>query len=91
MSTQQKSHWGTMLRLLTFMKPLNGVMAISVTARTGKMWGATLLVAVAAASVGKFIASPTSGELWSIAGWLVLGAFGLGLTHSCAGRDAVRS
>ena len=81
MSTQQKSHWGTMLRLLTFMKPLNGVMAISVTARTGKMWGATLLVAVAAASVGKFIASPTSGELWSIAGWLVLGAFGLGLTH----------
>ncbi len=81
MSTQQKSHWGTMLRLLAFMKPLNGVMAISVTARTGKMWGATLLVAVAAASVGKFIANPTSGELWSIAGWLVLGAFGLGLTH----------
>ena len=81
MSTQQKSHWGTMLRLLAFMQPLNGVMAISVTARTGKMWGATLLVAVAAASVGKFIANPSSGELWSIAGWLVLGAFGLGLTH----------
>ncbi len=81
MTTRQKSHWDTMLRLLAFMKPLNGVMAISVTARTGKMWGATLLVAVAAASVGKFIANPTSGELWSIAGWLVLGAFGLGLTH----------
>ena len=81
MTTRRKSHWDTMLRLLAFMKPLNGVMAISVTARTGKMWGATLLVAVAAASVGKFIANPTSGELWSIAGWLVLGAFGLGLTH----------
>ena len=81
MSTQQRSHWRTMLRLLAFMKPLNGVMAISVTARTGKMWGATVLVAVAAAAVGKFIANPTTGELWSIAGWLVLGAFGLGLTH----------
>ena len=81
MSTQQKSHWGTMLRLLAFMKPLNGVMAISIIARTGKMWGATLLVAVAAASVGKYIANPTSAELWTIASWLILGAFGLGLTH----------
>lgn len=81
MSTQQKSHWSTMVRLLGFMKPLNGFMAVSVIGRTGKMWCATLLVAVAAASVGKYIANPTAGELWTIAGWLVLGAFGLGLMH----------
>ena len=81
MSTQQKSHWSTMFRLLQFMKPLNGVMAVSVTARTAKLWGVTILVAVAAGSVAKFIANPTSAELWSIAGWLVLGAFGLGLSH----------
>jgi len=76
-----KSHWTTMFRLLDFMKPLNGVMAVSVTARTGKLWGATILIAVAAAGVGKFVADPTSDQLWSIAGWLVLGAFGLGLAH----------
>ncbi len=81
MSTQQKSHWSTMFRLLGFMKPLNGTMVISITARTGKLWGATILIAVAAASVGKFVANPTSAELWSITGWLVLGAFGLGLAH----------
>ncbi len=81
MSTRKKSHWSTMFRLLRFMKPLNGVMAVSVTARTGKLWGATILVAVAAMSVARFVANPTSSELWSIAGWLVLGAFGLGLAH----------
>ena len=81
MSTQDQTHWTTMFRLLRFMQPLNGVMAISVTARTAKLWGATILVAVAAAAVGKFVANPTSAELWSVAGWLVLGAFGLGLSH----------
>jgi ATP-binding cassette subfamily B protein len=81
MSNEKKSHWGTMVRLLQFMKPLNGIMAISVTARTGKLWGATILIAVAAASVGKYVANPASAELWSITGWLVLGAFGLGLAH----------
>ncbi|MDH5254818.1 MAG: thiol reductant ABC exporter subunit CydC [Gammaproteobacteria bacterium] len=81
MNNAQKSHWTTMFRLLRFMRPLNGVMAVSVTARTAKLWGATILVAVAAMSVAKFVANPTSAELWSIAGWLVLGAFGLGLAH----------
>ena len=76
-----KSHWRTMLRLLRFMKPLNGVMAISVSARTGKLWGATILIAVATMGVAQYVANPTSGQLWSIAGWLVLGAFGFGLMH----------
>lgn len=77
----RRSHWTTMFRLLDFMRPLNGVMAISVTARVGKLWGATILIAVAAMGVGKYVADPTSAQLWSIAGWLVLGAFGLGLAH----------
>ena len=76
-----KSHWTTMFRLLDFMKPLNGVMAVSVTARIGKLWGVTILVAVAAMAVGRYVANPTSAELWSIAGWLVLGAVGLGFAH----------
>jgi ATP-binding cassette, subfamily C, bacterial CydC len=76
-----KSHWSTMFRLLDFMKPLNGFMAISISARVGKMWGSTLLIAIAAAGVAKFTGDPTTDQLWSIAGWLVLGAFGLGLTH----------
>ncbi len=76
-----KSHWSTMLRLLRFMKPLNGVMAVSVSARTGKLWGATILIAVAAMSVSKYVADPSSAQLWSITGWLVLAAFGLGLMH----------
>ena len=81
MSKFTPGHSHTLLRLLRFMRPLNGVMAASVMARTGKMWGATVLVAVAAASVDTFIKQPDSVQLWSIAGWLTLGAFGLGLTH----------
>ena len=79
--TLRKNHWSTMFRLLRFMKPLNGVMLVSIIGRIGKMWGSTILIAVAAGSVAKYVADPTTDQLWSIGGWLVLGAFGLGLFH----------
>jgi ATP-binding cassette subfamily C protein CydC len=79
--TLKKSHWSTMFRLLRFMKPLNGVMLVSICGRIGKMWGSTVLIAVAAASVAKYVADPTTEQLWSIGGWLALAAFALGFFH----------
>jgi ATP-binding cassette subfamily B protein len=76
-----KSHWQTMFRLLDFMKPLNGVMALSVSCRIGKLWGATLIIAVAVMAVAAFVQEPSGATLWRWGGWLVLGAFGLGLMH----------
>ena len=76
-----KSHWGTMLRLLAFMKPLNGVMAHLSHGADGQDVGRTLLVAVAAASVASSSpARPAANSGRSPAGWS-LGAFGLGLSH----------
>jgi ATP-binding cassette subfamily B protein len=81
MADTPKSHWQTMFRLLEFMKPLNGVMALSVACRIGKLWGSTLIIAVAVMAVAAFVAEPSSATLWRWSGWIVLGALGLGFMH----------
>lgn len=81
MSDPHRSHWRTLVRLLEFMRPLNGVMAISVVARIGKMWGSTLLIALAALAVSRYVENPQPEQLWAIGGWLVGAAFLLGFMH----------
>ncbi|MBV6417089.1 MAG: Lipid A export ATP-binding/permease protein MsbA [Steroidobacteraceae bacterium] len=68
-------------RLLAFMRPLNGVMCISVCARTVKLVMQTVLIALAAAAVARFVAAPSGGTLGAIALGLVGAAFLLGLSN----------
>ena len=68
-------------RLLGFMRPLNGVMCISVCARTVKLVMQTVLIALAAAAVARFVAAPSGGTLGAIALGLVGAAFLLGLSN----------
>jgi ATP-binding cassette subfamily B protein len=62
-------------RLLRFMRPLNGVMLVSVSARTVKLLMQTALIAFAAASVARHVADPGSGTI----GHVVLGLMGYAL------------
>ncbi|HNR22487.1 MAG TPA: thiol reductant ABC exporter subunit CydC [Steroidobacteraceae bacterium] len=62
-------------RLLAFMRPLNGVMLVSVTARTVKLLMQTALIAFAAASVARHVADPAAGAI----GHVVLGLMGYAL------------
>jgi len=78
---QRFTHVQTLQRLLGFIGPLRGVMAISVTMRIARQLAATLLIALAAAAVARFVAEPGAAVIWSIAGWLVLTAAGLGTVH----------
>ena len=73
------THWQVMVRLLKFMKPLNGVMAISTFSRAVKLLMQTALIAYAVASVSHFVADPATHTLWRIAGMLLMYAFLLGL------------
>ncbi len=66
------THWQIVMRLLRFMKPLNGTMVVSTIARATKLMGYTALIAVAASSVADYVADPSSNTLWAIA-WVLVG------------------
>ncbi len=73
------SHWEIVVRLLKFMKPLNGIMVLSTFARTVKLLMQVALIAFAAAGVSMYVTAPTSDTLWRIGGMLAFYAFLLGL------------
>ncbi len=68
-------------RLLAFMRPLRGVMLLSVSARTIKLTMQAALIALAAAGVARFVAEPGSAAITGIALGLVACAFALGLSN----------
>ena len=68
-------------RLLAFMRPLNGVMLLSVSARTVKLTMQTALIAFAVAGVARFVANPDSAAISHIVLGLVAYAFALGLSN----------
>ena len=68
-------------RLLAFMRPLNGVMLLSVSARTVKLTMQTALIAFAVAGVARFVADPDSAAISHIVFGLVAYAFALGLSN----------
>ncbi len=78
---QAYTHSQTLKRLLGFIGPLKAVMAISVIMRIARQLAATLLIALAAAAVARYVADPGSAAIWSITGWLVLTAAVLGTVH----------
>lgn len=73
------THWQILIRLLKFMKPLNGIMALSTFSRAVKLLMQTALIAYAVASVSVFVAAPETQTLWTIGRMLVFYAFLLGL------------
>jgi ATP-binding cassette subfamily B protein len=73
------SQWEILVRLLKFMKPLNGVMVLSTFARTVKLLMQVALIAFAVAGVSRYVAAPEAATLWGIAGMLAFYAFLLGL------------
>jgi len=73
------THWQVVKRLLAFMKPLNGIMALSMCSRTVKLLMQTALIAYAVAGVAMYVAAPEAATLWKIGGMLVFYAFLLGL------------
>jgi ATP-binding cassette subfamily B protein len=75
------SHWRVLGRLLRFMRPLNGIMAVSVVARTVKLLMQTALIAFAAAGIARYVAFPAAESLWHIVIGLVGYAFLLGLSN----------
>ncbi len=75
------THGQTLKRLLGFIGPLRGVMAISVVMRIARQLASTLLIALAAAAVARFVSDPGSAVIWSITGYMVLTAAVLGTVH----------
>lgn len=73
------TQWEILVRLLKFMKPLNGVMALSTFARTVKLLMQVALIAFAVAGVSRYVAVPEAATLWNIVGMLAFYAFLLGL------------
>jgi len=73
------SHFAILVRLLRFMRPLNGVMVVSTVARTIKLLMQVALIAFAVAAVSRYVAAPELGTLWSIIAMLAMYAFLLGL------------
>jgi len=71
-------------RLIAFMRPLNGVMTLSTGARIVKLLMQSVLIAYAAAAVGKYVADPTSGSLWHIVGMIAMYAFVFGVASYVA-------
>ena len=68
-------------RLNAFMRPLYGVMAFSIVMRVMNMMSATVLVAIAAGTIGYYLADPSSAVLWAGSGFMVIAAAKLGLFH----------
>ncbi len=73
------THWQILVRLLKFMKPLNGIMALSTFSRAVKLLMKTALIAYAVAGVSMFVQAPETDTLWTIGKMLVFYAFVLGL------------
>ncbi|MCC5795320.1 MAG: thiol reductant ABC exporter subunit CydC [Chromatiales bacterium] len=73
------SHREVLVRLLKFMRPLNGVMVVSTVARTIKLLMQVALIAFAVAGVGRYVADPGAATLWYVVGMLAMYAFFLGL------------
>ncbi|MBW7929835.1 MAG: thiol reductant ABC exporter subunit CydC [Gammaproteobacteria bacterium] len=72
------SHWQIVIRLLRFMKPLNGIMVVSTVARAIKLLMRITLIAYAAGSVALYVAAPGADTLWHIGWMLALCALVLG-------------
>lgn len=68
-------------RLLGFMRPLHGVMCVSVCARTVKLTTQTALIALAVSAVARYVAAPTGETLTAVALGLAACAFVLGLSN----------
>ncbi len=68
-------------RLLAFMRPLNGIMLLSVSARTVKLTMQTALIAFAAAGVAHYVADTGGSPLTDIVLGLVACAFVLGFSN----------
>ena len=68
-------------RLNVFMRPLYGVMAFSIVMRVMNMMSATVLIAVAAGTIGYYLADPSTAVLWAGGGFMVIAAAKLGLFH----------
>jgi ATP-binding cassette subfamily B protein len=73
------THWHIVVRLLKFMRPLNGVMALSSFSRAVKLLMQTAIIAYAVSSVSMYVADPSAHTLWRIVGMLLMYAFLLGL------------
>jgi ATP-binding cassette subfamily B protein len=73
------THGQVLLRLLKFMRPLNGIMALSTFSRAVKLLMQTALIAYAVAGVAMYVEAPQSETLWGIGRMLVFYAFLLGL------------
>jgi len=69
------THGQILLRLLKFMKPLNGIMALSTFSRAVKLLMQTALIAYAVAGVSMFVAAPETATLWTIGKMLAFYAF----------------
>ncbi|MCS6946706.1 MAG: ABC transporter ATP-binding protein/permease, partial [Steroidobacteraceae bacterium] len=72
------THWQVLRRLLAFVRPYAGVMALSTFARTIKLLMQTALIAFAAAGVARYVAEPSSASLGTVALGIVGYAFLLG-------------
>ncbi len=68
-------------RLLAFMRPLGGIMLVSVSARTIKLTMQTALIALAAASVARYVDHPGGGTIVQIVLGLAACAFVLGFSN----------
>jgi ATP-binding cassette subfamily B protein len=73
------THGQIVVRLLRFMKPLNGIMALSTFSRAVKLLMQTALIAYAVTGVSMYVQAPESETLWTIGRMLVFYAFILGL------------
>jgi len=69
------SNYGIIKRLLSFMKPFNGAMTISLIARVIKLCGQAAVLGIAAASIGIYVQNSEPGVvnwslIWTQVGWI---------------------
>lgn len=75
------THGQVLMRLLLLMKPMNGIVLVSVVARSVKLLMQTALIAFAVAAVARYVAAPEESTLWRTAGMLTMYALLLGLSN----------
>jgi ATP-binding cassette subfamily B protein len=71
------SNYGIIKRLLSFMKPFNGAMTISLIARVIKLCGQAAVLGIAAASIGIYVQNSEPGVvnwslIWTQVGWIAV-------------------
>ncbi|MFW2403714.1 MAG: ABC transporter transmembrane domain-containing protein, partial [Gammaproteobacteria bacterium] len=69
------SNYGIIKRLLSFMKPFNGAMTMSLIARVVKLCGQAAVLGIAAASIGIYVQNSEPGVMnwsliWTQVGWI---------------------